>query len=380
MSSKHIVFFTPTLEGGGAEKVVVLIAKWLTARGLEVEVVCGEAKGEWLKKLPPSLKVTDLKSKPLLLNYRLRIGQMPLAFPRLIRYLKGLQDAVVISFLNQANITALVARKFAKVNVPIVISERVHLSTEARINPNLLNRTIPFLARLTYPWAEAIVALSKGVAEDVAHVTGLPLYRIKVIYNPVDPEAFVKADEPVDHPWFSNGQPPVILGVGRLSPEKDFPTLIRAFALVRQHRPAKLVILGEGAERAKLEALVQQLGLQEDVALPGFTDNPFKFMKRAAVFVLSSRYEGFGLVIVEALACGCPVVATNCPSGPAEILEGGKWGKLVRVGDVEGLARAIVETLENPPDRGALKQRAMDFHIDRTGEQFLSLLQEVSGA
>jgi len=218
------------------------------------------------------------------------------------------------------------------------------------------------------------VAVSRGVADDLARLTGLPREKIQVIYNPVvTPELFVKAEEPLGHPWFAAGEPPVILGVGRLHEAKDFQTLIRAFALVRKKRVARLVILGEGEERPKLEALVRELGLEEEVALPGFVDNPFKYMKRAGVFVLSSQWEGFGNVLVEAMACGTPVVSTACPSGPEEILENGRWGRLVSVGDVDALAEAIILTLDdkNHPD---VARRALDFGVQRAIDEYIRVL------
>ena len=209
-------------------------------------------------------------------------------------------------------------------------------------------------------------------------VAGLSRQQVCVICNPVvTPEIFSKAQEPVDHPWFAPGQPPVVLGAGRLTIQKDFPTLIRAFALVRAQRRARLMILGEGEERPKLEALVRELGLEEDMALPGFAGNLYAYMARAAVFVLSSRWEGFGNVLVEAMALGTPVVSTDCPSGPAEILERGKWGKLVPVGDIVALSAGVVAELDNP-SLSDVARRAQDFSLDRIVGQYLELLLSVS--
>ncbi len=233
---------------------------------------------------------------------------------------------------------------------------------------------MPNFIRIFYPWADEIVTVSNGVADDFASITGLRRERIQVIYNPVvTPEILEKAEEPLNHPWFTPGEPPVILSVGRLAKQKDYPTLIRAFALVHRECPARLMILGEGEERPKLEALIQELGLDDDVSLPGFVDNPYAYMSRAAVFVLSSAWEGFGNVLVEAMAVGTPVVATDCPSGPAEILGGGKWGKLVPVGDIEKIAKAIIETLEdlNRPD---VTKRAQDFGIEKLVQNYLRVL------
>jgi glycosyltransferase involved in cell wall biosynthesis len=232
------------------------------------------------------------------------------------------------------------------------------------------------MVRWLYPKSDAIVAAAWGTAEDAATLTRLPLDRIQVIYNPViTPEVFQKSEEPLEHSWFQPGSPPVILGIGRLVSQKDFFTLIKAFAKVREIRSARLMILGEGEQRSDLEKLIQQLGLEADVALPGFTENPYQFLSRAAVFVLSSRFEGFGNVVAEALACGTPVVSTDCPSGPAEILDGGKYGTLIPIGDPDTMATAILATLTVPVNRTALQQRSLQFERDRIVEQYVALIK-----
>jgi glycosyltransferase involved in cell wall biosynthesis len=214
-------------------------------------------------------------------------------------------------------------------------------------------------------------------------MSGLHSKDIRVIYNPVvTPEVLKKAKEPVAHPWFAQGEPPVLLGVGRLVKQKDFATLVRAFALVRQRRPARLMILGDVDKREplikpQLEALVRELGLEGEVMLPGFVDNPHAYMAKAAVFVLSSIYEGFGNVVAEALAAGTPVVSTDCESGPAEILDNGKYGRLVLVGDAEALADAILATLNEPTDPEVLQERSRVFSIEKVIDQYLEVLSEV---
>jgi glycosyltransferase involved in cell wall biosynthesis len=203
----------------------------------------------------------------------------------------------------------------------------------------------------------------------------LPSNKIKAIYNPiVTPELSKKLQEGVAHPWFSPGQPPVILGVGRLEKQKDFPTLIHAFAKVRQQHPARLMILGEGSEHSHLDSLVQELGLVEDVVFGGFVANPYAYMAQAAVLVLSSAWEGFGNVLVEAMAAGTPVVSTDCESGPAEILANGQYGKLVAVGDIEGMAKAIAQTLDKAPDSKLLQERADEFSLEKALTQYQQLL------
>jgi glycosyltransferase involved in cell wall biosynthesis len=187
-------------------------------------------------------------------------------------------------------------------------------------------------------------------------------------------ELSVLAEAPMKDPWLAGGEPPVILGVGRLATQKDFSTLLHAFARVRSQRPARLLILGEGDKRFELEALAQNLGLARDVRLPGYADNPFAYMRRCSVFVLSSAYEGLPTVLIEAMACGAPVVSTDCPSGPAEILEGGRYGCLVPIGDPDAMASAILTILQDAPDTTRTRQRAEMFSIEASVDQYLNLL------
>jgi glycosyltransferase involved in cell wall biosynthesis len=269
-----------------------------------------------------------------------------------VRYLRREKPLALLSTLDHANIVALWAKRLSGSQARIVVRVTSTITFSSNNASSLRGRLVPWLIRCFYLKADGIVAVSKGVAQDLSRNFGIPAERIKVIYNPaVTPELFKRAKEPVEHPWFAPGQPPVILGVGRLTKAKNFPTLIRAFALVRRQRPARLMILGEGEERPRLEALVKELGLEEDVALPGFIDNPYAYMARAGVFVLSSAWEGLPYVLIQSMACGCPVVSTDCPSGPAEILENGKYGPLVPVGDVEVLAEAILNSMKTPPSK-----------------------------
>jgi len=379
ISKPKIAFFYSCLVAGGIEAFLCRLTRWIAEKrpDWEIDLVLARAEGELLPQVSPKVRIVDLKAKPILLTKRLRLGYTLPATPKFVRYLKSERPNALFAFYT-TNFPALWGRWLSGVSLPVIINERVHPTLYARVSYNLIDRLIPLLKRLFYPYADAIVAVSRGVADDLAKVTRIPRERIRVIYNPVvTPDLLQKAKEPIEHPWFSDSYQRVILGVGRLSVEKDFLTLIKAFALVRQERLAKLVILGEGEERPRLEALVKELGLENDVWMPGFVDNPFKFMAKASVFVLSSMCESFGNVLVEALACGCPVVSTDCPSGPSEILEGGKWGKLVPVGDYEKLAKAILETIENPPDREKLKQRGMDFYIDKIGQEWLNLVTEM---
>ena len=226
-------------------------------------------------------------------------------------------------------------------------------------------KEVPILMNYLFPLADKVIAVSKGVRDDVPQLAGLPESRVMTIYNPIfQPSLLEQASTDPGHPWLAEvDRIPVNLGVGKLRPQKDFETLIKAFALLTQRRPARLIILGEGEELDRLNACARELGVSYAVDLPGYVLNPYAYLSQASIFVLSSAWEGLGNVIVEALACGCPVVSTDCPSGPREILDGGRFGKLVPVRDAKAIADAIEETLDNPPLRDSLRKRAQDFNV-----------------
>lgn len=357
---KKVAIFLPSLRGGGAERVMVNLARGLAELGLQVDLVLARAEGPLLDEVPKEVRVVDLGAKRVLYS-----------LPGLVRYLRRERPSAMLSALDHANVVALWAKKLAGVPTRVVLSVHNPPSLDTANAQTFRAKLMPLWGQIFYPWAHTVVAVSQGVAKDLVQLTGLPMDKVKVIYNPaVTPELLAKAEEPLDHPWFQPGEPPVILGAGRLTAQKDFPTLIRAFALVRRKLPSRLMILSEGEERPRLEALVQELGLEADVALPGFVDNPYKYMKHAGVFVLSSKYEGFGLVLVEAMACGTPVIATDCPSGPAEILEGGKWGRMVPMGNADALAQAILRTLKTPISVGIenTERYMLDYAVARYAE------------
>lgn len=339
MSYKDVALFIPSLHSGGAERAIVNLACGFIGKGLSVDLILSRTEGPYLSQVPLPVRIIDLKASRILWS-----------IPKLVHYFQKEQPKVLISALNHANIAALWASKIACVPTRVFVNVQNMLSIITARSKNVCDRLMPLLTRIFYPMADKVIAISQGVANDLVRFIGLPRERIIVIYNPVvTPEIFIKAEEPLNHPWFRPGEPPVILGVGRLTEQKDFPTLICAFAFVRKKRLARLLILGEGEDRLKLEALVRKLRFEKDIALPGFTENPYKYMKKATVFVLSSQWEGLSNVLIEAMALGTPVVSTNCPSGPSEVLEGGRWGRLVPIAQPEALANAILETIDNPP-------------------------------
>jgi glycosyltransferase involved in cell wall biosynthesis len=229
--------------------------------------------------------------------------------------------------------------------------------------------------RQWYPHADAIIAVSDGVAADLSRLARLPRNRITTIFNAVDVNRIRElASAPITDAWFAEGAPPVLLAVGRLAPQKDYGTLLRAFALVRSHCGLRLVILGEGPERDRLQDEATALGIAADVKMPGAVANPFPYMATARLFVMSSAWEGLPNVLMEALACGCPIVSTDCLSGPREILDGGSFGELVPVGDHTALAEAILRALASSVDRSRLQARAQSFSVDRVADRYFDVL------
>lgn len=361
--NKRLAIFLHTLYGGGAERAMFNLACGFSRLGVNVDIVLLRMEGHYLSQVPPEVRVVDLGGRRLLFSLN-----------AISRYLRQEQPQVLLSTLDDTNIAALWMRRLSGVNTRVVVNVQNTISQDAQNATQLKTKVMPQLVRWFFPWADAIVTVSQGVAEDLVQI-GLPAQSIQVIHNPVvTPELLQKAQAPLEHPWFAPGQPPVILSVGRLEKQKDYATLIRAFAQVRQQQTVRLMILGEGSLRSHLEALVQELQLTEDVLMPGFVANPYAYMSRAAMFVLSSLFEGLPTVLIEAIAVGTPVVATNCKSGPEEILANGQYGKLVTVGNHQQLAAAIKETLVTSADSETLRYRAADFSLEKALNQYQQVL------
>jgi glycosyltransferase involved in cell wall biosynthesis len=362
-----IAFFLPSLVGGGAERVIVNLAQGITERGLRVTLVLAAAEGVLLDQLPSAVRLVDLRAPRVLRSL------VPLA-----GYLRRERPRVLVSSMGHANLVALWAGRLAGGVTPVIVTEHNTLSQETRNERRLAGRLWPNLLRTFYPWATTVVAVSRGAADDLAHTSGLPRDRVEVVYNPViTPTMLALAREAPDHPWFAPGQPPVILGAGRLTRQKDFFTLLRAFAEVRRRRPVRLIILGEGEDRPALKALADDLGVADEVALPGFQANALAYMAGSAVFALSSAWEGLPTVLIEALAAGAQVVSTDCPSGPREILQDGRLGALVPVGDAPALAGAILEALGRPA--GAIPVDALTpFTRDASVDHYLRVIENAA--
>ena len=366
----NVSLFLPNLHGGGAERIMMHLANGLAERGHRVDFILVKAEGPYLADLSEDVNIVDLGVS----------GAMKAILP-LARYLRAERPDVLVSALDHTNIAALLARRLSRVSTRVIAA--VH-STHS------IKRTLPNIGRKAaimrvvmkwcYPRADAIVAVSHGVADDVVQVFGVPRHLMRVVYNPVITTRMREsAKESVGHPWLAPSEPGVILAMGSLRPVKDFPTLIRAFALLLRDHDVRLLILGEGEERPHLEQLVADTGLADHVVLPGFVQNPFAYLARSSLFVLSSLSEALPTALIEALALGVPVVSTNCRNGPGEILDHGRYGRLVAVGDAEALAHAMGQALSEPivktPEKH-LRQFTLPVAVDN----YLNVIRDVIDA
>ena len=367
-SKKRIAVVLQDLAGGGAERVMLNLAKGFAAAGQEVQLVLVRHTGAYLSRMPSGVQLVTLNS-----------GRTIKSIGPLARYLRSQQLDAVISALPHVNIVAVLARALSNRQTTLIVTEHIHVSIDRhRVRERLVRaayRAIPFVYRL----ADHIVAVSNGAADDLARVLRVNRSRVQMIYNPVDIDEIVASSgEKPDHPWFVNGKHKILLGMGRLTEQKDFPTLIHAFKILRREGDWKLIILGEGPDRERLTSLVEDAGLAEHVDLAGFRHDSYRFMAHATVFALSSLWEALPTVLIEALACGVPIVATDCPSGPREILDSGRYGTLVPVGNASALAAEIGVQASRPCNRSANLNRAHAFHTQRAVEHYLRLISSAA--
>ncbi|MGN2624139.1 glycosyltransferase [Stutzerimonas balearica] len=336
---RRLAFYLPSLSGGGAERVIVILANQLAADGYLVDLLLAKKEGPYLAEVYSKVNVLEVGG-----------GRVLASVLPLVRYIRSERPAALLSSLMHANVIAALACWMSAVPLRFIIREAntVGVSGQSR---GLKSRIKMLLATFAYRRADLLVGVSDGSLEALRNCFELPgSMRSKVILNPVvGNDLYVRQTEACFPAWPWADCCPVVLGVGRLVPQKGFSVLLRAFAEVRRRVPCHLIILGEGPDRVALGAEALALGVEADVWMPGFTANPFPHMRKASVYVLSSRWEGLPNTLIQAMACGAPVVATRCPSGPDEILENGLWGRLVPVDDVDSMAEAIVEVLRQPP-------------------------------
>ena len=363
MSQCQIAIVVPDLHGGGAERVAVNLANRLSARGYRVDMVLLRSSGDLLDILSPDVRVVTLGA------LRLRQALWPL-----VRYLRSVQPDALLANMWPLTVMAVLSKRLAAVQTRVVVAEHTTWSRSELLSRPTVGWQVRTSMHHAFPRADGIVTVSQGAADDLAQFAQLDRRSIEVIYNPVVgalPERSAVGGEPAD--WW-HGSHHRLLAVGTLKSIKGFDLLLEAFARLREYANARLLILGEGGERAALEAQIQKLDLRGQVFMPGFVKDPGPYYQRADLFVLSSEAEGFGNVVVEALAAGTPVVSTDCPSGPREILADGRFGQLVPVRDPAALADAMAQSLATAHDHEALRARAQDFTIEKAVDAYERVL------
>jgi glycosyltransferase involved in cell wall biosynthesis len=371
LSRFRLAIFISSFRGGGAQGAMVQLANKLASQDLAVEIIVLQNSGPWRDKVEPSVAVIDLG-----------VSRAAFSIPSLTGYLKRRRPDVLLSNVSHLNIVAVAAHRLAGEKSQLMLLEHNDLRQRLeRVSP-FERLYLPFLMRITYPHADHVLAVSRGVAESVAETLAIDPDTIHIFPNGIDIQhIYEQARDDVEHPWLRERDVPVVLAVGRLVLQKGYSDLLHAFALLTERIQARLIILGEGPLRKELEAITFKLKINDIVDLPGFQPNPFAFIGRANLFVLSSLYEGFGIVLLEAMACGTPVVSTDCQSGPREVLADGEAGLLVPVGDPHALAASMWRVLTDSSLAKRLKQAGKEqaeiFSIDNIADRFLGLVSEV---
>lgn len=367
---KPLSFFLPSLGGGGAERNVVRLAGALAARH-EVHLVVGNPIGPVASEVSASVRLVGLGAPRMVHAIR------PLA-----RYLAREHPAVLVSAHEHANIAAVIARRRAGVQTALVLTLRNTLSAQALWAGDWRDRwLLPALARIIYPYADRIIALSRASAVDAEGWLRMAPGSVGVIGSPVVSECLLeKAREQVNHEALQPGRPAMVLAVGRLVPEKGHMMLLDAVSrLAAAGTRVQLVVMGDGPLRATLEKEARRLGLTDVVVFTGFQPNPLAWMSRAAVVVLASHFEGLPTVLVEALACGARVVATDAPGGSREILGDGRWGMLVPVGDAAAMASALEGALAAGRLRSIPSEALMPYTEAHVAQEYERLFTELEG-
>jgi glycosyltransferase involved in cell wall biosynthesis len=372
LTGKHrLLFVLPSLGGGGAERASLDLLRGLDRQRFEIALALFTRGGSFLPEIPSHVPLYDLRGRQ---SYDLRLVW------RLAGVLRRENPDVVFSVLRYSYLITLLSCRLARSQARVVVNEQNPPSAEFALFG--AGRVKAWFLRHLYPWADRVTAISTGIARELVSVYGLPQDKVQVIPNPVDLVRIrtLAAARP-EHPWFQLGLP-VLVAAGRLHPQKGFTYLIRAFSLVRDVLPCELVILGEGPLRVELEGLIASLGLTEDIALLGFQENPYNYMSHSSMFVLSSLFEGFGNVLVDALALGVPVVSTRCPVGPEDIITDGVSGIFVPPADEKALAQAILRVLQDHELRRLLAANgpplAAEFAVERIVSQYDALFEHLA--
>jgi len=365
---KKITFFISNFANGGIEKVYINLCNSLQVAGTTPEILIGKlSKTDMIDQFDKSIKVSILNS-----------SNPYLCQPKLIKYILKNKPDIIIADRHQSLLAAIISNKIINKRIQIHGTIHGHISSGFKFSWRNSKQQAKMLNKINFclPDTNGIITVSKGVEEDFIRLFPEAREKVKTIYNPVVTDDLISnSNQKINHPWISDKKIPVILGVGRLSAQKDFKTLIRAFAELRKKLRSRLMIIGDGDEEKELQALANKLGIENDFSLLGFQKNPIAWMAHADLFVLSSISEGLGIVLIEAMAVGTPVVSTDCQSGPSEILEGGKYGPLVPVGDASALAIAMETALQRPINSEELRKRGLFFSSTNCANNYLKLLK-----
>ncbi len=367
---RTVGIFVSSLDGGGVTWAMFRLAQGLKRAGLSVSFFAAKNKGALKEAVAREFEIVDLRARSSFLS-----------FPALTKALATRKPDIFISNILQGNLASVLARFLARLlaHAPtrLILIDHALISNELSLCPRPKELVERFLLPFFYARADKIVAVSNAARQDTLRVARLRPSKVEVIHNPVIPYDFDSLCEAeISHPWLKDKTEPVVLGLGRLNPEKGFADLIKAFALVRRSKKARLVIVGEGALRARLSALADELGLGDCVSLVGYQTPVFPWIKKADLLVQPSLSEAFGNTIVEALACGTPVVSTRS-GGPCEILEEGRYGRLVPAGQPSALAAAMIEALDEKEDASLLRARGLSFSIDGATKNYLNLFRRL---
>ncbi len=359
----RLAVFLATSGHSGVDRIMGMLLPSIASRGVKVDLLHVNGKGPYIRSDGENLRVVELGSSHSFTSLK-----------PLVHYLKRERPDALLSDKDRVNQIAIAAKWLSGGSTRIVLRSGTTI-TKALEERGLAARITHYLSmKYLYKYADAITTPSAGSAKDLSGFAHIPSGKITVIPNPVNTRMIkLLASEPVTHEWFGPGQPPVVAAIGELGGSKDYDTLLRAFAILRSERPARLFIMGEGKGRARLQGLLAELHLEQDVELFGFTSNPFAFLARSSLFVLSSRYEGFGMVLLEALTLGVPSVSTDCPFGPRDILENGKFGALVPVGDSAAMAAQMARTLDDPPGPAYLMEAALPYGLELITDRYLDI-------
>jgi glycosyltransferase involved in cell wall biosynthesis len=353
---KHLAIFLPSLDGGGAERVILALAERFVALGIRCDLVIAIEKGKLLNETPDGIRLISLNKEKTITSVF-----------SLAKYIRTEQPDTILSAIFTANLCAILAAKIARKGTRIVTSEVSPTSFDMATSSRWTTTVNKTAAKILYPFADNIIAVSKGIRSSILESKLARPSRVRVIYNPIISQECPQSNA-------SDMANKTIVACGRLEAQKDYPTLLRSFRLVRNERNVKLLILGEGSLRSELEATVDKLGLSEDVIFTEFVPCPLQYMKNAAVFVHTAAYEGFGVVLLEALTAGCPIVATDSPGGVREVLANGKFGTLVPVGDNEAIAKAILDILDGRKIFSDPVDHLKQFDINCISESYLKVL------